>query len=143
MLRNFIGLLVIVIFSLGCASTQQSNVAGNDQQTNRSDASSEVNVKNATLELSDYLRRLPGVQITGSGSNVTVRVRTSTSVSNTVEPLYVIDGNRVGNSYQSAASQVDVNDIQSVRVLKDVSSTSMYGMQGANGVILIKTKTGN
>ncbi len=140
----------IVFFSLtcmilqACTSGKSTQSSSDDPNAARSvgvtQSISEVDPQNSTLELSDYLRKVPGVQVTGSKNNPTVKVRTSTSVTSGTEPLYVIDNTPVGNSYQSAAQQVDVNDIKTIRVLKDVSSASMYGMRGANGVIIIITK---
>jgi TonB-dependent SusC/RagA subfamily outer membrane receptor len=135
--------LIISILSgliISCTTSQPATDQTNERKVIRTEAISEVNTENPSLQLADYLKRIPGVQVSGSKDNPMVRVRVSSSVQNDVEPLFVIDNTRVGNSYQSAASMVDVNDIKSVSVLKDVSSTSMYGMQGANGVIVIKTK---
>jgi TonB-linked SusC/RagA family outer membrane protein len=77
-----------------------------------------------------------GVNITstngGSGSN-NIRIRGVTSLNKSSEPLWVVDGvidGQAGNFY----------DIQSIEVLKDASSTAIYGSQGANGVILVTTK---
>lgn len=103
-------------------------------------AQSEVEVTNASLSLADYLRRVPGVQVRGSGASAQVSIRGGSSLGGNNSPLYVIDGSQVGNNYASAASQVDPNDIDSVNVLKDASATSAYGMQGSSGVIIIKTK---
>jgi TonB-dependent SusC/RagA subfamily outer membrane receptor len=142
MLRYFILFIGLGLFSM-CSSSRQGQSSVDTsvgRNVGKTEAISEVETDNSALQLVDYLRRIPGVQVSGSRDNPIIRVRVSSSVQSDVEPLFVIDRTVVGNSYQSAASMVDVNDIQSVRVLKDVSSTSMYGMQGANGVILIKTK---
>ena len=90
-------------------------------------------------ELADYLRRVPGVLVTGSSGNYSVLIRGISSISGSNEPLYVIDRNQVG-SYNQAAAMIDPNDIAYVEVLKDVASTTAYGMRGANGVIIIHTK---
>ena len=55
-------------------------------------------------------------------------------------PLFVVDGVSVGFSYQQVEHLVNVNDIASVEVLKGPSDTALYGRQGANGVIVIRTK---
>lgn len=90
-------------------------------------------------ELVDYLRRVPGLQITGANGNYSIAVRGAVSLNASSEPLFIVDNVQVG-SYQSAASLVDPNNIRSVEVLKDVASTQPYGMRGAGGVILIRTQ---
>jgi TonB-linked SusC/RagA family outer membrane protein len=83
-----------------------------------------------------------GVQVianSGSpGSSVTVRIRGASSLSSGGnDPLYVIDGIPTGN-----VLGLNPNDIESIEVLKDASSSAIYGSRAANGVILITTKTG-
>ena len=102
--------------------------------------------------------RVSGVQVTTSshkpGGGISVRVRGGTSINAGVEPLYVIDGFPVNNdnwSIPSAGgsrvpynvlSTLNPNDIESIEILKDASSTAIYGTRGANGVVLITTKRG-
>lgn len=101
------------------------------------------------------------------GSAVSVRVRGVTSISGTNEPLYIIDGVPVsgdatgksmsgrpiaandfsaggdsGNSAVSPLSFLNPNDIESIDILKDASATAIYGSRGANGVVIITTKSG-
>ena len=85
------------------------------------------------------MQRIPGLLVTKRSTTYSVLVRGISSINGSNEPLYVIDHNQVG-SYDQAASMVDPNDIARVEVLKDVASTSFYGMRGANGVIIIHTK---
>ncbi len=66
-----------------------------------------------------------------------IRIRGSNSITGNNEPLYVVDG-FVGASFQD----VNPTDIASIQVLKDASSTAIYGSRGANGVVLITTKSG-
>jgi TonB-dependent SusC/RagA subfamily outer membrane receptor len=143
MVRIFL-FIILTGISAACTTTNKTQQQSDNSNATRSvgvtESINEVDSNNPTLELADILRRVPGVQVTGPKSNPMVRIRSSTNVTNNVEPLYVIDKYPVGNSYEAAAQQVDVNDIKTVRVLKDVSSTSMYGLRGANGVIVIITK---
>lgn len=86
------------------------------------------------------------------GSKVFLRVRGSTSINASNDPLYVIDGVFVSNTSmqsittggQQTSPLADLNpdDIQSIEILKDANSTAIYGSRGANGVILITTKRG-
>lgn len=86
--------------------------------------------------------RISGVQIVSSngapGAGSTIRIRGGNSINGSNEPLYVIDGIIGAGDLNS----INPADIQSIEVLKDASSTAIYGSRGANGVILITTKTG-
>ncbi|QHV95683.1 SusC/RagA family TonB-linked outer membrane protein [Spirosoma endbachense] len=85
--------------------------------------------------------RVPGVQVTNSGGapggEVRIRVRGANSLSGDNDPLYVVDG-FIGADFTT----INPEDIASIEVLKDASATSIYGSRGANGVIIITTKTG-
>jgi TonB-linked SusC/RagA family outer membrane protein len=95
-----------------------------------------------------------GVQVsTGSraGEANTIRIRGTSSVSASSQPLYVIDGvpqgdyimGYTGNNTQiSPLSSMNPADIESVQVLKDASASALYGSRASNGVVLITTKTG-
>ena len=86
--------------------------------------------------------RLAGVNVTttqGSpDADVKIRVRGGGSITQNNEPLYIVDGFQV-----SSISDIPPTDIESVDVLKDASSTAIYGAKGANGVILVTTKSGH
>ena len=115
--------------------------------------------------------KLSGVTVTNSsgqpGSAVSIKIRGATSINGTNEPLYIIDGVPMsgdatgrsttgrpiaGNDFSSTGGSGSVavspisflnpNDIESIDVLKDASATAIYGSRGANGVILITTKSG-
>lgn len=87
------------------------------------------------------------------GANTEIRIRGTGSISASSEPLYVIDGIPImssdlstlnGNQGRSSnvMATINPNDIESISVLKDASATAIYGSRGANGVILITTKSG-
>ena len=104
--------------------------------------------------------KVAGVQVTQSsgepGAGVAIRVRGNTSIRSGNGPLIVIDGvpldggnvsgggdNLLGaSSARNPLNFVNQNDIESISVLKDASSTAIYGSRGANGVIVITTKKG-
>ena len=93
-------------------------------------------------DMSQFLKgRASGVQVRQNslepGGSVSVRVRGASSVSAENEPLYVIDGFQTDNM-----TQLNVDDIESIEILKHASTTAIYGARGANGVILITTKKG-
>ena len=103
-----------------------------------------------------------GVQVLSDNSNpdsgVTIRVRGIASFSGNTDPLYVVDGVIVDGSSQSITTMsvgsftnatestnglagINPQDIASIEILKDASATAIYGSQGANGVVLITTKS--
>ena len=104
-----------------------------------------------------------GVNITQNsgqpGANVNVRIRGSGSVTQTNEPLYVIDGvpvsfreggfagqnsgqDRTQRAQNNPLNMLNSSDIESIDVLKDASATAIYGVRASNGVVLITTKSG-
>ncbi len=86
--------------------------------------------------------KLAGVSVITSegkpGAEITVRVRAGGSITQDNSPLYIVDGVQMEN----ALSVVSPQEIESIDVLKDVASTAIYGARGANGVVLITTKSG-
>lgn len=97
-----------------------------------------------------------GVQVTQAsgtpGAGVSIRVRGGSSINASNEPLYVIDGvpvstgsySQIGTGGQLSNALADINpaDIESIEVLKDASSTALYGSRASNGVVLVTTKRG-
>lgn len=86
--------------------------------------------------------RLAGVRVTTSdgapGAEIQIRVRGGGSITQDNSPIYVVDGIQVEN----ALSFLSPQDIETIDVLKDASSTAIYGARGANGVVIITTKSG-
>ena len=85
--------------------------------------------------------RVPGMTVTGNGSPIgtgTVRIRGVGSINSSQDPLFIIDGVPTTMSLNS----LNTNDIESMQVLKDAASASIYGSRAANGVIIITTKQG-
>ena len=104
----------------------------------KSDAIADVQVTN----VSEILSGTSGVQVQSAngqpGTESTIRVRGVGSINAGSSPLYVVDG----IPYDGNLSAINTNDIASLTVLKDAASTSLYGARGANGIILITTKSG-
>jgi iron complex outermembrane receptor protein len=94
--------------------------------------------------------KIPGVQVVTSGEpggGVNLRIRGGTSISSSNEPLYVVDGVPLDVGGGVSAGRNPLNflnpqDIESVTVLKDAASTAIYGSRGANGVVIIETRSG-
>ncbi len=87
--------------------------------------------------------RAAGVQIkqnTGApGAAISVRIRGTNSIKGSNEPLYVVDGFPVSGS---SLNFINNSEIESIEILKDASGTAIYGSRGANGVVLVTTKSG-
>ena len=83
-----------------------------------------------------------GVQITSGsgepGSGATVRIRGIGSINASSSPLIIIDG----VPFEGSLNAINNSDVQSINVLKDASAAALYGARGANGVIIITTKSG-
>ena len=86
---------------------------------------------------------IPGLNITmegsnAEGSNSVTTIRGGNSITASNAPLVILDG----IPFSGAWSEINPNDVESIEVLKDASSSAIYGARGANGVILIQTKRG-
>ena len=96
--------------------------------------------------------RVAGAQVTQNngapGGGLSIRIRGTNSIAANTEPLYVVDGipaitgSGSNDPYQNPLSALNPNDIESIEILKDASSTAIYGARGAAGVVLIQTKRG-
>jgi len=122
---------------IGYGTTKKS-----DLTASVSSVSQEALSQRTLLSLADAIKgKAAGVEITQNdgtpGTDNTIRIRGASSVSASSTPLYVVDG-----IMQDDINNVSPGDIQSVEILKDASGTAIYGSRGANGVILITTKSG-
>lgn len=87
------------------------------------------------------MQRFPGVHVERApGGGIVVRIRGRTSIRGSNEPLYVIDGVPIEAGPGRSLFGINPYDIEYIEVLTDPASTTMYGIRGANGVIVIKTK---
>ncbi len=105
--------------------------------------------KQKSINVSQALQgRVAGVQITNNpgylsqgstGLSPTISIRGNATITQSNDPLYIIDGVLVN---ADALNQVNPNDIKDINVLKDAASTAIYGSRASNGVIIINTKNG-
>ncbi len=117
----------------------------------------ESNVASFTSALTGRLPGVLAIQNGGApGAGIDIKVRGASSVSAGTSPLYVIDGimmdnssseilgaSRKGDEGLDPMATINPDDIESIEVLKDASATAIYGSRGANGVIIITTKSGS
>ena len=139
------------VVAIGYGSVKKSDLTGSVTSLN-SDAISLGYSQSPDLALKG---KTAGVQITTvsgqPGAGAVVRIRGTNSIVGSNEPLYVVDGvpldgGGAADGIQGVSSSpltiISPSDIESMEVLKDASSTAIYGSRGANGVILITTKRG-
>ncbi len=138
--------LISTLFLIaGCSSTEPVSSAQEGSDTphieleNIRPADGISDDRDNYRNLADYLYRVPGVNVRGSGSNAVVTIRGINSFQSGIEPLFVIDGQVAGSSYSQVNSNLNVRDIDYVRVLKG-SDAAIYGVRGGNGVIEIVTR---
>ncbi|MBE6216545.1 MAG: TonB-dependent receptor [Bacteroidales bacterium] len=123
---------------VGYGAARKSDLTGSITSVN-----SETFANQPVRKISDVLQgRSAGVEVTNTsgmaGASAKIRVRGTTSINKSSDPLYVVDG----IISTSGLDGINPQDIESLQVLKDASSTAIYGSRGANGVILVTTLSG-
>ena len=126
---------------VGYGTQKQSQITGAVSTVNSQEIQS-VSVPNFEQSLQG---RSTGLNlVAGSGqpdAPIRIQIRGTNSATTSTEPLIIVDGVQL-NGGTSALNFINPSDIESVSVLKDASATAIYGSRGANGVILVTTKTG-
>ncbi len=85
--------------------------------------------------------RVAGVTVSrAADGGIAVRIRGGSSIVGNNEPLYILDGMPIQPGPNGALTGLNPHDIESIKVLKDAADTAIYGVRGANGVIIITTK---
>lgn len=128
-------ILLNEVVSIGYGSTKKGNVTGAIAKIDADKLEDR-----ATTNIASALQgQLAGVEVrttTGEpGSEIQIRIRGAASINASADPLYVVDGIPADD-----LGSLNPGDIQSIEVLKDASSSAIYGSRGANGVVLITTK---
>ena len=123
---------------IGYGTSKRSDLTGSVVSVKSDDL-----MKTPTSDVTQALAgRVAGVQVTqsegGPGSSISIRVRGGISITQSNEPLYVIDG----FPSEDGMAELDPGEIESIDILKDASATAIYGARGANGVVVITTKNG-
>ncbi len=127
------------VVAIGYATVKRKDLTGSVASVGNQELS-KVPVSDVTQALAG---RMAGVQIQQSegapGSSVSIRIRGGISITQSNEPLYIIDG----FPSEDGMSTLDPAEIETIDVLKDASATAIYGARGANGVVVITTKNGS
>ena len=134
-------LTVAPVLLIACSQNRSSQPPHDTKNANAASDSQWVG-QNATRVEELFVGRFPGVEVWRVPEGLSVRIRGATSVMGSTEPLYVIDGMTIDPGPGGALVGLNPADIEKIEVLKDAGSTAMYGVRGANGVILIRTKRG-
>ena len=123
---------------IGYGTARKSDLTGAVGSVSMKDVS-KVGITSADRALQGQVAGVVVNQKTGQpGEGMSIRIRGGNSLSGGNDPLYVIDGMPI----DGMSSNINPEDILSMEVLKDASSTAIYGSRGANGVVLITTKRG-
>ncbi len=126
------------VVAIGYARVKRRDLTGSSVSV----GADELRMSPVTTAAQALAGKAAGVQIVTAsgapGADINITVRGGTSITQGTDPLYIVDGFQMENGLQN----VDINDIESIDVMKDASATAIYGARGSNGVILITTKSG-
>jgi len=132
---------VVLAIALLCGCAHSSNTKPTSPPGARTVTSEDID-RNPGQPIEKILEgRFPGVEVTRApDGGIAVRIRGGSSFTGSNQPLYVIDGMPIEPGPGGSLTGINPKDIASIQVLKDPTETAMYGLRGANGVIVIKTK---
>jgi TonB-dependent SusC/RagA subfamily outer membrane receptor len=123
------------VVAIGYAKVKRKDLTGSSVSVSANDLRMSP-VTTAAQALQGKAAGVSVVQQSGApGAEINITVRGGTSITQGTTPLYIVDGFQMDNGLQN----VDINDIESIDVMKDASATAIYGARGSNGVILITT----
>ena len=127
------------VVAIGYAKVKRKDLTGSSVSV----GGKELAMAPVTTAAQALTGKAAGVQVIqqsgAPGADINIVVRGGTSITQGTEPLYIVDGFQMENALQ----QVDINDIETIDVMKDASATAIYGARGSNGVVLITTKSGH
>ncbi len=135
-MKKLLTILLGGLLLVSCGPSKSASAQGSEEGLEQT-----LDDKNrAVIPLITRIQKLPGVAIR-AGRPVFVKNNNSARGSMPPEPLYVVDGLIIGNSFNSVKDIVQPVDVKSIEALNG-SEASFYGARGANGVILITTRKG-
>lgn len=149
---DFLGLEEVVVNALGFEKNRDQQGSSSSNVT-----AERIATSGETSLLTGISGKTSGVIVTRSsgdpGAGAYVQIRGQSTITNSVQPLIVVDGIPVSNStlgsgtdgviQQSRLNDINPNDIESMEILKGASAAALWGSRAANGVIVIKTKKGS
>ena len=144
-MRALLPVSFLIVLGSGCAHRNTPATASSPSPTTSAPSStvtSEDIAKAPGQSIEQLLMgRFPGVEVSRTADGgFAVRIRGGSSIRSGNTPLYVLDGVVIDPGPKGYLTGVNPNDIESIEVLKEPAETALYGLRGANGVIIIKTK---
>lgn len=134
----YLAVVAVLLAPLVQACAPANKTSQNPTQNDRSQ--NVISTNKYKLSLAEYLQRVPGVLVRGERENAIVTVRGVSSLRSDNQPLFVLNGQLLGNSFYEVSRLIDMNDVQEIEVLNSLEGSSMFGLRGGNGAILITTK---
>lgn len=125
------------VVAIGYGTVKKKDLTGAVSSVSGSELA-KVPVTSAAAALQGKASGINIVQQSGApGAGVNVTIRGGASLTQSTKPLYIVDG----FAMDDALNNIDINDIETIDVLKDASSTAIYGARGSNGIVVITTKS--
>jgi TonB-dependent SusC/RagA subfamily outer membrane receptor len=139
--RPLLSLGLCVATVAACAHSQAPHAPSSAPKRTASVTSSDIDRAPGEPLEKILAGRVAGVVVTRApDGGLAVRIRGTSTVSANAEPLFVIDGVPIEPGPGGSLFGINPYDVERIEVLKDAASTTMYGVRGANGVILVQTK---
>jgi TonB-dependent SusC/RagA subfamily outer membrane receptor len=144
--KTYAPALFAVLLALTAACAHSSATSGSNPAPQPAPAGTTVTAEDIARTPSEPLEQIVAARVAGvwlvrtPDGGFAIRIRGATSIVGSNQPLYVIDGIPIEAGPNGSLRGISPSDIASIEVLKDAASTAMYGLRGANGVIVIRTK---
>lgn len=125
------------VVAIGYAKVKRKDLTGSSVSV----SGDELKIAPVTTAAQALTGKAAGVSVVtqsgAPGAGINITIRGGTSITGSTKPLYIVDGFLMDD----ALTNVDINDIESIDIMKDASATAIYGSRGSNGVVLITTKS--
>ncbi len=115
---------------VACSSYQGTTTAGDPNSSMVS------NKDNPPSTMAELIRRQPGLVVSGTDNNLSIQMRGNRSFNSTNEPLFIVNGRRMGHEFSTIAN-INPMDVERIKVVRDPAELSGYGVGASNGVIEI------
>jgi len=135
--RSLLGAAALLLALTACGRNRSQTAPEARTANDPNTVTNDEGVQNVSVERI-LQGRIAGVNVTTTpDGSIAVRIRGGSSAN---EPLYIVDGIPVQAGANGALSGISPSDIESIRVLKDPADIAMYGIRGASGVVVVKTR---
>jgi TonB-dependent SusC/RagA subfamily outer membrane receptor len=137
---------LVILVAGGCAWLNKSSAPTPERDASLKDEAATVSREEIARESDKDIQkvlagRVSGVEVSRTaGGGIAVRIRGASSFYANTQPLYILDGSPITPGPDGSLTGLNPHDIESIKVLKDAPDTAIYGVRGANGVIVITTK---